>query len=51
MGKARVLKDQETMTLSARDRAVFVRALLSPLTLRGPLAKAVRRYRRSCAGS
>jgi uncharacterized protein (DUF1778 family) len=47
----RILQEQETIALSARDRAMFVQALLSPPTPRGRLARAVRRYGRTSADS
>jgi len=44
----RVLRERELVVLSAKDREVFVRALLNPPALeRGRLARAVRRYGRT----
>jgi len=45
----RAIQEHETLVLSARDREVFVSALLKPPTLRGPLAKAARRYKNALA--
>jgi uncharacterized protein (DUF1778 family) len=45
----RVIQEHETLVLSARDREVFVSALLNPPTLRGPLAKAAERYKTALA--
>jgi uncharacterized protein (DUF1778 family) len=41
----RVIQEHETLVLGARDRAVFVAALLNPPILRGPLAKAAKRHK------
>ena len=44
----RVLQERELVVLSAKDREVFVRALLNPPALEGGrLARAVKRYRRT----
>ena len=44
----RVLRERELVVLSAKDREVFVRALLNPPALEGGrLARAVERYRRA----
>jgi uncharacterized protein (DUF1778 family) len=44
----RVLRERQLVVLSAKDREVFVRALLNPPALeRGRLARAVKRYRRT----
>jgi uncharacterized protein (DUF1778 family) len=44
----RVLRERELVVLSAKDREVFVRALLKPPVLEGGrLARAVERYRRA----
>jgi len=45
----RILREQEVLTLSARDRKAFVAALLKPPTPRGRLARAVKRYKRALA--
>ncbi len=39
-----VLRGRETVTLSARDRDAFIRALLSPPTPSARLAQAIGRY-------
>ena len=41
-GSARTVRDREAMTLSARDREVFVAALLNPPTPGPRLRKAAR---------
>ena len=44
----RVLREQELVVLSAKDREIFVHALLNPPALEGGrLARAVERYRRT----
>ena len=44
----RVLRERELVVLSAKDREVFVRALLSPPKFKGGrLARAVDQYRRA----
>jgi len=44
----RVLRERDLVVLSAKDREVFVRALLNPPALEGGrLARAVKRYRRT----
>ena len=44
----RVLQERELVMLSAKDREVFVHALLNPPTLEGGrLSRAVERYRRA----
>ncbi len=45
----RILHERDLLTLSARDRVAFVAALLKPPTLRGRLARAVRRHKRAVA--
>jgi len=45
----RAIQEHESLVLSARDREVFVSALLKPPTLRGSLAKAARRYKNALA--
>ena len=45
----RILREREVLTLSARDRVAFVAALLKPPTLRGRLARAVRRHKGAVA--
>jgi uncharacterized protein (DUF1778 family) len=46
---SRILREREMLTLSARDRATFVAALLKPPVLRGRLARAVRRHKHAVA--
>ncbi len=46
---SRILREREVITLSARDRATFVAALLKPPALRARLARAVRRHKRAVA--
>jgi uncharacterized protein (DUF1778 family) len=43
---ARVIQDHEVMTLSGRDREIFVSALLKPTIASGRLKKAVSRYKK-----
>ncbi len=43
---ARTIQEHTIMTLSERDREVFVSALLTPTVPIGRLAKAARRYKR-----
>jgi uncharacterized protein (DUF1778 family) len=43
---ARTVRDHEAMTLSARDRQVFVAALLKPPAPGARLRKAAQRYKR-----
>jgi uncharacterized protein (DUF1778 family) len=43
---ARTVREQEVLTLSARDRQVFVNALLKPKPPGKRLRKAVKRYKR-----
>lgn len=45
----RVIQDHEMMTLTEKDREIFVSALLSPSTPRGRLKKAVTRYEKLMA--
>ena len=44
---ARMVREQEVMTLGARDRKAFVAALLKPPAPGGRLRKAARRYNKS----
>ena len=44
-GSARTLRDHKAMTLSARDREIFVAALLKPPAPGGRLRKAAQRYK------
>ena len=46
---ARTMRDHEAMTLSARDRQLFVAALLKPPAPGARLRKAARRYKRRTA--
>ena len=46
---ARTVRDHEAMTLSARDRQIFVAALLKPPAPGARLRKAAQRYKRRTA--
>jgi uncharacterized protein (DUF1778 family) len=46
---ARTVRDHEAMTLSARDRHIFVAALLKPPAPGARLRKAAQRYKRRTA--
>jgi uncharacterized protein (DUF1778 family) len=48
-GSARTVRDREAMTLSARDRQIFVAALLKPPAPGARLRKATRRYKQRTA--
>ena len=45
-GSARTVRDHEAMTLSARDRQIFVAALLKPPAPGARPRKAAQRYKR-----
>ena len=45
----RTIRERTAMTLSERDREVFVAALLTPTVPTGRLAKAAKRYKRLLA--
>jgi uncharacterized protein (DUF1778 family) len=49
-GSARTVRDHEAMTLSARDRQIFVAALLKPPAPGPRLRKAAQHYKRRTAG-
>jgi uncharacterized protein (DUF1778 family) len=42
----KVIQDHEVMTLSGKDREIFVSALLTPVIASGRLKKAVSRYKK-----
>lgn len=42
----KVIQDHEVMTLSGKDREIFVSALLKPVIASGRLKKAVSRYKK-----
>jgi uncharacterized protein (DUF1778 family) len=48
-GSARTVRDHEAMRLSARDREIFVAALLKPPAPGARLRKAAQRYKRRTA--
>jgi uncharacterized protein (DUF1778 family) len=43
---SKVIQDHEVMTLSGKDREIFVAALLKPVIASGRLKKAVSRYKK-----